>query len=139
MKKREKVSHIMTKNLKTVDVLKNDLHDAKSMMETHGIRHLPVLNNGDLIGIISLTDIMRISYGASYGQEGLVEKAIFDAMNIAQVMAYHPTTINSLTTIKEAAEILSTKEFHALPVVDNGQLIGIVTSTDLIKYLLEQY
>jgi CBS domain-containing protein len=42
-------------------------------------------------------------------------------------------------TIKEVAEILSRKEFHALPVVDNNKLVGIVTTTDLINYLLEQF
>jgi CBS domain-containing membrane protein len=47
--------------------------------------------------------------------------------------------ISPETTIKEAAEILAENEFHALPVCYNDLLIGMVTTTDLIKYLLEQY
>ena len=54
-------------------------------------------------------------------------------------MAKTPEVISSEATVKEVAEILSKREFHALPVVDNGDLVGIVTTTDLIKYLLAQY
>lgn len=58
---------------------------------------------------------------------------------VPQVMAKTPEVISSEATVKEVAEILSKREFHALPVVDNGDLVGIVTTTDLIKYLLAQY
>jgi CBS domain-containing protein len=54
-------------------------------------------------------------------------------------MAKNLITISPETTIKEAAEILSSKEFHALPVVLGDLLVGIVTTTDLIKYLIDQY
>jgi CBS domain-containing protein len=47
--------------------------------------------------------------------------------------------VSSETSIKEVAEILATEDFHSLPVVDNGSVAGIVTSTDVIKYLLDQY
>ncbi|MBT8303071.1 MAG: CBS domain-containing protein, partial [Bacteroidia bacterium] len=55
------------------------------------------------------------------------------------VMAKNLISVNSETTIKEVAEILSKREFHALPVVDGENLVGIVTTTDLINYLLEQF
>jgi CBS domain-containing protein len=54
-------------------------------------------------------------------------------------MVSKPVAVQHDATIREVAEILSTKEFHALPVVDGSKLVGIVTTTDLIKYLLEQY
>ena len=47
-------------------------------------------------------------------------------------------TVCTSNSIKDVAEILASKEFHALPVVDNNKLVGIVTTTDLIKYLLKQ-
>ena len=139
MKKRATVKDIMTKNLKSVSLHNGSIQMAKDIMEENNIRHLPVKNGEQLAGIISLTDIKRISFGANYGQEGAVDKAIFDSLNLNQVMAHNPTTISSDTTIKEAAEILSSSEFHALPVIENSNLEGIVTSTDLIKYLVEQY
>ena len=54
-------------------------------------------------------------------------------------MAKKLVSISPDTTIKEAAEILAKKEFHALPVCEGDLLVGIVTTTDLIKYLIEQY
>ena len=68
-----------------------------------------------------------------------VDTAIFDMLTIEQVMKSNPTTVSSTQPIKEVAEILSTEEFHALPVVDNNELVGIVTTTDVVKYLLQQY
>jgi len=58
---------------------------------------------------------------------------------IEQVMAKNLVSVPSTKTIKEVAEILATKEFHALPVVDANKLVGIVTTTDLINYLIEQF
>jgi CBS domain-containing protein len=58
---------------------------------------------------------------------------------IKQVMKKHIVTVSTSNSIKEVAEILASKEFHALPVVDNNKLVGIVTTTDLIKYLLKQF
>ena len=57
---------------------------------------------------------------------------------IEQVMVKNVVSVSSNTSIKEVAEIFATKEFHALPVVDDDVLVGIVTTTDLIKYLLKQ-
>jgi CBS domain-containing protein len=58
---------------------------------------------------------------------------------VEQVMAKKLVTISPDTTIRETAEILSKKEFHALPVCLGELLVGIVTTTDLIKYLIDQY
>ncbi|WP_396170531.1 CBS domain-containing protein, partial [Flavobacterium sp.] len=64
---------------------------------------------------------------------------VYNMFSVEQVMTKNLTTIFPETTIKEAAEILSKNEFHALPVIENGSLVGIVTTTDLIKYLIDQY
>ena len=140
MKKREPVSHIMTKELRTINLNGGSLMEAKNLMEKNHIRHLPVVSGDKLVGIISLTDILRISFGGNFNQEESVDASIFDILSIDQVMKSEPKTVQASTTIKEVADILSSEEFHALPVVDNDQKIeGIVTTTDLIKYLLEQY
>jgi CBS domain-containing protein len=54
-------------------------------------------------------------------------------------MAKKLVSISPETTIKEAAQILASKEFHALPVCEGDLLVGIITTTDLIKYLIDQY
>ena len=140
MKKREPVSHIMTQNVVTVDLSNDKLVDAKKLMEENNIRHIPVTSGNKLKGILSLTDINRISYGANWGQEKSVDYATMESLSIEQVMHHDPQSIAGDTSIKEVAEIFSEVEFHALPIVNqDSSLEGIVTTTDLIKYLLTQY
>lgn len=140
MKRREPVSHIMTKDVKSINLHQGSLLEAKEIMERNNIRHLPVTSGDKLEGIISLTDIHRISFGGNFGQQAAVDGAIFEMLTIAQVMKNNPKTVTPDTQIREVAEMLAHEEFHALPVVDNnGNLEGIVTTTDLMKFLLEQY
>ena len=140
MKKREAVSTIMQKDLITLELEGGTLMDAKSLMEENHIRHLPVVRGESLVGILSLTDIHRISFGANYGQAEQVDNSIFNSLKVSEVMTAEPRTINAHTTIKEVAELLAVEEFHALPVVDDkNKLEGIVTTTDLVNYLIDLY
>lgn len=138
MKKREPISHIMTKSVVTVN--ENDgLGKVVEKLKKHNIRHIPIVRSKEVVGIISRTDINRLTFGALFeGQEG-ADEAILDMLTIAQVMTSKPKTISSDTIIKDSAEIFVKEEFHALPVVDNGELKGIVTTTDILRYFLEQY
>ena len=138
MKKREPISHIMTKSVVTVNE-NDDLRKVVEKLKKHNIRHIPVMRNKEVIGIISRTDINRLTFGALFeGQEG-ADEAILDMLTIAQVMTAKPKTISSTTIIRDSAAIFVKEEFHALPVVDNGELKGIVTTTDILRYFLEQY
>ena len=60
-------------------------------------------------------------------------------LSIPQVMTSHPQTVPSDMPIREVADIFLKAEFHALPVVDSGEIKGIVTTTDVIRYFSEQY
>ena len=129
----------MTTDLITINHT-NSLLDAEKLFEKHKIRHIPVVSNKKIIGILSLTDLLRISFVDNYGEDdSQVDTAVYNMLSIEQVMVKDPVHISPSLTIKEVAEILAKKEFHALPVVDNGELVGIVTTTDLLNYLLEQY
>lgn len=140
MKKREPVSHIMTKNVHTISLQNGKLSDAKNLMEDKHIRHLPVVSGEKLVGMLSLTDIHRISFGANYDQQSEVDSSIFHSLSLEQVMKAEPRTVSPETPIKEVAQELAVEEFHALPVVNqSGKLEGIVTTTDLVKFLVEQY
>ena len=68
-----------------------------------------------------------------------IDAIVYNMFTIEQVMAKELISIPSTMIIKEVAEILSKKEFHALPVVDDNKLVGIVTTTDLINYLIAQF
>ena len=139
MKKREKVANVMTKDVLTVNVT-NSLKEANAIFVRNNIRHIPVVSGENLIGILSKTDILRISFGNTFGDDQTgSDEAIFDMLSINQVMKHSPVTVNPEDTIKDAAEILADREFHALPVVSGEKLVGIITTTDIIKYFLEQY
>tara|TARA_R110001632_G_scaffold114733_4_gene226155 strand:+ start:19187 stop:19606 length:420 start_codon:yes stop_codon:yes gene_type:complete len=139
MKKRMPVSAIMTKDLITVNY-SDDLTTAESLFKKHSIRHIPVVNGTEIIGMLSYTDLLRISYAdAVYEDETEVDSMVYNMFTIEQVMAKKLVKVSPQATIKEVAEILSDNGFHALPVVEENELVGIVTTTDLINYLLEQY
>ena len=138
MKKREPISHIMTKTVVTVN-LNDDLTQVVDKLKENSIRHIPVVNGKKVVGIISRTDINRLTFGALFeGQEGS-DEAVLQMLTIPQVMTAKPKTVSSTTIIRDLADIFSKEEFHALPVVDNDELKGIVTTTDVIRYFLEQY
>jgi CBS domain-containing protein len=128
----------MTKQVKTVN-LNDSLFEVRDLMLAEGFRHVPVMKGDKLVGILSKTDIMRLSFGSVFAGQESADNAVYEMLSIDQVMQHNVRTVTSETTIKEVAEIFAEVEFHALPVVDHGTLTGIVTTTDLIRYLLEQY
>lgn len=141
MKKREPVSTIMTKNVVAVQ-LDDTLLNANKLIIKHHIRHLPVVHGTQLVGMLSKTDLNRLTFSGLFAGEGDADEAVFDMLNISQVMSHKPRAVKETDTIKEVAEILSKEEFHALPVVaenDESKLVGIVTTTDVIKYMLQHY
>lgn len=139
MKKREPVKHIMTDDPITIHV-NEELHKAETLFKDHKMRHLPVVSGAKIVGMLSMTDLARISFVDSYNPKDYsVDTSIYSLFTLDQIMVRDPQCITSDTLIKDAAKIFLDREFHALPVVDNGKLVGIVTTTDLIKYLLEQY
>ncbi|CAA0154800.1 CBS domain-containing protein [Tenacibaculum maritimum] len=139
MKKRIPISVIMTKDVVTLNTT-DDLMTAEKLFKENSIRHIPVVRGSEIIGMLSYTDLLRISFADAIDEnEADVDTVVYNMFTIEQVMAKNLVTINSNATIKEVAEILSKKEFHALPVVDDSKLVGIVTTTDLIYYLLEQF
>ncbi|MGB5360432.1 CBS domain-containing protein [Eudoraea sp.] len=131
------VSNIMTTNLITLDV-KASLDKAEHLFKKYKIRHIPVIENEKIIGMISLNDILRISFAdGAYREEENISSSIYEMFTIRQLMIGNLETVSPDSTIKEVAELLIKREFHSLPVVENGKLKGMVTTTDLIKYLLK--
>ncbi len=137
MKKNEPISKIMSTNLTTV-------HDGqpvsclRPIFEENSIHHIPVLSGEALIGIVTSTDFMRVSFGEFGNQDGKGLDAILDhTYKMHDLMNKNPVTVPKTATIRDAARLLSSHSFHALPVVDGEKLVGLVTSTDLLQYLAE--
>ncbi|MCK0123632.1 CBS domain-containing protein [Gelidibacter sp. F2691] len=138
MKNSLAVSTIMS--VKIITLKKDDdLEKAEHLFKKHKIRHIPVVDGNAIIGILSYTDLLRISFADAVDEnEDEIESLVYNMFTIEQVMAKNVVTVSSDTSIKEVAKILAKREFHALPIVDDGSLVGIVTTTDLINYLLMQ-
>lgn len=130
------VSKIMAKELIKVQV--NDgLDTAEHLFKKHKIRHIPVVDGEQIVGMLSMNDLLRISFAdGAYREEENVSSSIYEMFSVPQLMRSNLTTVSSTNTIKEAAEIFVQSEYHSLPVVDNNVLVGMVTTTDMIKYLL---
>lgn len=137
MKKREHVSKIMTKELASVNTTQS-LKEVNELLASKNIRHIPVVSGSSIVGLISSTDIQKISFVSGIDEKN-VSTAMFDALSIEQVMTKNIKTVQEDDTILDVAVILSENEFHALPVLSGDKLVGIVTTTDLVKYLIEQY
>ncbi|MGB3344990.1 MAG: CBS domain-containing protein [Aequorivita sp.] len=138
MKQKVPVSEIMSKDLITLSP-KQSLYEAEILFNRHNIRHIPVVENERLVGMISHTDLLRISFADLDENDEFVVPLIYEMFGIPDVMTRLPIFVEVDSTIKETAEILSRQSFHSLPVLDKGILVGIITTTDLINYLLAQY
>lgn len=139
MKYKVPVSTIMTKNVIKLNT-SDDLTKAELLFKKHHIRHIPVVNGNKILGMLSYTDLLRISFADAVDDEDeVVDTTVYNMFTVEQVMAKNLVKVSPDTTIRETAEILASKEFHALPVCEGDLLVGIVTTTDLIKYLIDQY
>ena len=135
MKNTPLISSIMSTKIITLKK-EDDLETAEQLFKKHNIRHIPVVEGKSIIGMLSYTDLLRISYVDAVDDDGKIESLVYNMFTIEQVMAKNVISIASTNGIKEVAEILTKKEFHAVPVVDDDVLVGIVTTTDLIKFLM---
>src|SRR5690606_7922158 len=138
MKKRVPISQIMSTKLVTITPSES-LYEAEALFKKHTIRHIPVVEGKKLVGVLSYSDLLRISFAELTDDEERVAAVVYDMFSVPQVLAKVRVTIHPETTIKAVIEILAKQTFHSLPVVENDELVGIVTTTDLLNYFLEQY
>lgn len=137
MKNVDLVSKIMATKVVTLNI-DDTLDSAGKLFKKHKIRHIPVVKGKEIVGMLSFTDLLRISYADVSDDEENVETFVYDMFTLKQVMAKSLYMVPPNATIKDVAILLAKKEFHALPVVEDNELVGIVTTTDLINYLIEQ-
>ncbi|MCI5059161.1 MAG: CBS domain-containing protein [Flavobacteriales bacterium] len=130
------IASIMTTNLIQLNAT-DTLYKAKEIFKKYNIRHLPVINDGELVGIVSLTDVESLEYGETFGGENDTIPLV-DMLKIYQIMKPAPKTVTPRMSIREVSEMLMKSSFHALPVVDGDDLVGIVTTTDIIKYFINE-
>ncbi|WNH09287.1 CBS domain-containing protein [Thalassobellus suaedae] len=139
MIKKAPVSMIMTEPVITLNTNDN-LEKAEFLFKHNHIRHIPVVSDDAVVGMLSYTDLLRLSFGdVTNNSDDSTDVLVYNMFTIDQVMKKQIITVSRSNSIKDVAKILAVEEFHALPVVDRNKLVGIVTTTDLIKYLLLQF
>ena len=103
----------------------------------HGFHHVPVVENGQLAGIVSYTDYLRVIRDL-YGnpQEQGTNERLLNAILVKEVMTEHPVCLAPTDTIEDALRVFNTNHFHAVPVVEGDRhLVGILSTYDLVKML----
>ena len=128
----------MTHNAITISITQK-LNEAKEIMDANEFRHLPVTIGDNLVGIVSKTDLDKFSLTDAYENQDAANKAMLATFTVERIMTKSPKTVEQTETIKSVAETFLGNDFHALPVVQDGKLVGIVSTTDIIRYLLEQF
>ena len=132
-----KVSEIMTTgvvSLKQTD----DLHQARMLLKEYGIRHLPVLDeDGMFTGLLTQRDILNLAFKVveNYGFSKL--KSREQRTLVKDVMDTDCITIKSTADLRTAGEFFVEHKHSCLPVVDDGKLVGILTSVDFVKLCLD--
>ena len=132
------IDQIMTKAVIQIQV-DTPLKEVVAIMKNERIRHIPVVKGNQLIGIVSRTDINRLTFGALMQDQNEADEAILEMLNLSQVMSSNLRVVKDNETIEHVAGIFAAEEFHALPVVDSADnmlCVGIVTTTDMIRFLL---
>jgi acetoin utilization protein AcuB len=126
----------MSKNVITVD--ENDsMFDATKIMKKKDIRMLPVMKKGKLVGIITDRDLKRASASDANSLEIHELLYFLSKIKLKDIMTKDPITIPSDYTMEEAAEVLLENKISGVPVVDDrGQVVGVITQSDLFKVIV---
>ncbi len=130
------VADIMTPSPVTVTP-RNAIRTAINLMREGGYRRIPVVERGKLVGIITDRDLRRAANSPFVVREQWYDNFILDHIEVGSCMTPDPITIQPDATIAEAARMMRTHKIGGLPVEVDGQLMGIITETDLLDFLIE--
>jgi CBS domain-containing protein len=130
------VRDIMTTDLTT---LREDeaLLDATLIFARAGCRHIPILSGKKLVGIVTERDLKHYTPSILSGIPAAEYNRLMESTPLSKIMTRDPATIEPGKTVSEAVQILYDRRIGCLPVVEDGELRGIVTTTDMLNLLLQ--
>ncbi len=112
---------------------------AHSAMCDHHIRHLPIIQDNQLVGILSSGDIRRAMPSSATSLSVWEIRALWDQVMVNDIMSRYLVTVKQNTYILEAVHLMNENRFNSLPVTDDcGALVGILTEVDVFRLLLRQ-
>ena len=109
---------------------------AKDIMNLGRIRHFPVVEDDEVVGIVSQRDLYRASLGTvmQYGEKA--QRAFLESVAVKEVMA-DPIAIGPDATVRDAARLMLEHKIGCLPVLEDSRLVGIVTETDMLQVVVD--
>ena len=130
------VKNWMSKEVVTVHV--NDtMQDAVKLQREHGIRMLPVMEQGELVGIVTDRDMKRASASDATTLDVHELIHLVSTIEIKRIMTKNPITVPFDFTVEETAEVLLKNKISGVPVLNHDkEIVGIITQTDLFKVLI---
>ena len=126
-----RVRDFMTRDVMTLGP-EASAKEAWALCREHRIRHIPVVENGKLVGIVSDRDLRDVSPGQGDREAATLQWVGLDAMMVRDLATIHP-----LDTVERAAREIHDRRIGCLPVVADGELVGIITSSDMMLTLIE--
>lgn len=134
MLNKQPVSSIMTKDLFILEAT-DTLRDAENTFRNYSLRHAPVVSGSELVGMLSMVDLKNKEDEEVSGAFGM--DARYMPTLVHQAMTPDPISVQVSASILEVAEIFTENDFHAIPVLDGEKIVGIVSTTDIIRCFLE--
>ena len=130
-----KVRDVMTWNVATVSS-DTPIMEARKIMDAHGVRRLPVIDKGKLVGMISKERIIRTAPSPATSLSVWEINYLLAKMTVKEVMGKDPVTVDPDMSVEAAIALAQQKGVGALPVVDDGKLVGIATTNDFFYKIL---
>lgn len=130
---------MQVKDIMSTDVVavgrNDDLSQVEDLMVTNKLRHVPVVENGELVAIVSQRDLFKAMMSSTMGYGEKAQKAYLHSVRVKEMMTDPVVTVAPDTSVGEAADLMVHKGIGCLPVVEGTQLVGVVTKTDLLRCL----
>src|SRR5262245_36378 len=108
---------------------------ANDVISLGRIRHIPVVDDGRLVGVITERDLIGAAASHIFGLKQKSKSALLKSVLIKDVMKKHVVTVAPDTPIKEVAHLMAEKKIGCVPVLSTGTLVGLVTTTDILRYV----
>ncbi len=108
---------------------------ANDVISLGRIRHIPIVDDGKLVGLISERDLIGAAANRIFGLKQESRSALLKSELIKNVMKKRVVTVTPDTPIKEAARLMADKKVGCVPVLRKGALVGLVTTTNVLHYL----
>lgn len=132
-----KVSELMSTEVSTID--RNDeLSLADDIMKMRRVRHLPVLDEGRLVAVLSQRDLFHAALSTAMGFGEKASQGFLKTVPVKEAMSDDLITVAPSDDVAKAAKLILDHKIGCLPVVEGGKLVGLVTETDFVKLALSR-